>query len=499
MVYKSINPRVLYATAKLQPNHSTNMTVTIASILCALVVVSILFPPAVWGQMRWVNISNPRALCNDFTQAGFFHESYPLSTKWIIILESGGLCFSPKTCNKHFFHPSIQSKFLKQVGKVSVTASSDPDKEFDAVEAWRYSQGKDLSTVISPLMSSIHRYRNDQELFPRGLVVNGRDLLDRNCKENPLFCHHNHVVLPYCSSDLWLGNDTRNLGPENEENFYTHRYEPDSSKLQFVFRGAEIFRNAIIDLLQYSYYGLDKATELVLVGSSAGGIGAINHVQWLGDLFRDSALRINVSVIIDSAWFIDFNGDIAKEFSNFFHVDGDADQNSNLSEDSNSTHEYNGNTDSEVAVESSDEFFDIISWSDACTDLRDGVPCCILAHCLLVNEKYYPPDIPLFSITSLYDMFLLSASLRGLVAVASQEQSLQPGYALDFLRIVAEYGGQMNSTVIATEKKLRSASFYVTGCFQHIYLATSTLWGEPGKSLFGNGLVEVGNDIGVVR
>ena len=467
---------------------------TIVSILCGLVVVSILLPSASWAQMRWVNISNPRALCNDFTQAGFFQESYPRSTKWIIVLESGGLCFSPQTCNKRFFHPSIQSKYLKQEDKISLTTNSDPDKEFGAAEAWRSSQGNDLASVISPLMSSVHRYRNDQKLFPRGLIINGRDLLDRDCKENPLFCHHNHVVLPYCSSDLWLGNDTRNLGPENEEKFYAHRYKPDSSKLQFIFRGAEIFHSAVIDLL---HFGLDKATELVLVGSSAGGIGVINHIRWLRDLFRNSTLKTDISIIIDSAWFINFNGDIAKEFSGFFHIDSqDSKVNFSVPRDANSTL---SNTSSEAATESSDEFFNIISWQDACNDLRDGVPCCILAQCLLSNEEYYPSDVPLFSINSLYDMFLLSASLRGLVTVASQEQSLRPGYALEFLRIVTEYGGQINSSVITTGKELRSATFYVTGCFQHIYLATSTLWGEPGKSLFGNGLVEVGNDIGVVR
>jgi hypothetical protein len=470
----------------------------IVSILCGIVVISLLFPPASWAQMRWVNISNPRALCNDFTRAGFFQESYPRSTKWIIVLESGGLCFSPETCNKRFFHPSIQSKYLKQEKEVSVTGISDPDKEFDAAEAWRSSQGKDLASVISPFMSSIHRYCNDQTLFPKGLVINGRDLLDRDCKENPLFCNHNHVVLPYCSSDLWLGNDTRNLGPENEENFFAHQYKPDTSELQFVFRGAEIFRSAVIDLLNF---GLDKATELVLMGSSAGGIGMINHVRWLQDFFRNSAMMVDISVIIDSAWFINFNGDIANEFSGFFHVDSeDSEVNFSVPEDANSTLS-SGNLEQTTDSESSGEFFDIISWQDACSDLRDGVPCCILAHCLLSSDEYYPPNVPLFSINSLYDMFLLSVSLRGLVAVAGQEQeqSLQPGYALEFLRIVAEYGGQMNSSVIATGKELRSASFYVTGCFQHIYLATSTLWGEPGKSLFGNGLVEVGNDIGVVR
>lgn len=478
--------------------HENNIAMEIMkiwSLLCVLVAM-ILFPPPVLAQMRWFNISNPRALCNDFTQAGFFLENYPRSSKWVIFLESGGLCFSPKSCNKRFFHPSIQSKFIKRNVKSSSTSSSDPYANFNPLEAWRSrSEGMDLSTIISPLMSSIHRYKNDHRLFPRGLVINGKDLFDRDCKSNPSFCHHNHVILPYCSSDLWLGNDTRSMGPENEDDFYDQRYRPDSAELQFVFRGAEIFRSAISDLLLYSYYGLDEATELVLVGSSAGGVGVINHVKWLRDFLSNSDLNINISVIIDSAWFIDFNGDIAREFSGFFHV-GTSENDDVLDNVDSSPHSDLG---AEGNRTTSSEFYSIISWLDACADVRDGVPCCILAHCLLAEEEYYPADVPLFSITSLYDMFLLSVSLRGLVAVASQEQSLKPGYALEFLRIIAEYGGQMNSSVISTGKVLRSSTFFVTGCFQHIYFATSTLWGEPEGSLFGTGLVEVGNDVGVIR
>ena len=33
-------------------------------------------------------------------------------------------------------------------------------------------------------------------------------------------------------------------------------------------------------------------------------------------------------------------------------------------------------------------------------------------------------------------------------------------------------------------------SYYVTQCFQHIYLATSTLWGAEGQSIFGTDVVQ---------
>lgn len=56
---------------------------------------------------------------------------------------------------------------------------------------------------------------------------------------------------------------------ETEDEFYS-RYQPDSSSLQFVFRGAIIFRGAIQDLRMK--HRLDEAEEILLVGSSAGNL-----------------------------------------------------------------------------------------------------------------------------------------------------------------------------------------------------------------------------------
>ena len=47
-------------------------------------------------KMSWVPASNSSALCNDFTQAGFFIHQNPSSNDWVVFLESGGLCYD--TC-----------------------------------------------------------------------------------------------------------------------------------------------------------------------------------------------------------------------------------------------------------------------------------------------------------------------------------------------------------------------------------------------------------------
>ena len=42
-------------------------------------------------------------------------------------------------------------------------------------------------------------------------------------------------------------------------------------------------------------------------------------------------------------------------------------------------------------------------------------------------------------------------------------------------------------------------SYYVTQCFQHIYLATSTLWGADGQSVFGSNFIELTGGITTFR
>ena len=167
----------------------------------------------VHANLLYKNISDPRALCNDFTRAGLFKQTFPASTKWIIFFESGGFCYSADSCNQRFFHPSLRQN--------SAFDDEIADEHFDAAAVWKEHKNQDLSYVVSPLMTSVYRFRNRKDLFPQGgLIVDGTDILSRNCDENPLFCEYNFVVVPYCSSDLWLGNDSRDFGGGDSKNFF---------------------------------------------------------------------------------------------------------------------------------------------------------------------------------------------------------------------------------------------------------------------------------------
>ncbi len=52
---------------------------------------------------------------------------------------------------------------------------------------------------------------------------------------------------------------------------------------------------------------MGMATEVVLSGSSAGGVGVVNHAQWLQRQLQPNA---ELLVIFDSAWFINFQGKV---------------------------------------------------------------------------------------------------------------------------------------------------------------------------------------------
>lgn len=57
--------------------------------------------------LTWRLASDPRAVCNDFTRAGFFLRRNNASDKWVIFLEGGSLCFSNDTCNRRFFRAEV--------------------------------------------------------------------------------------------------------------------------------------------------------------------------------------------------------------------------------------------------------------------------------------------------------------------------------------------------------------------------------------------------------
>ena len=453
-----------------------------AVVVLTLLVLGAQFPTSL-GQLVWKRSDYPQALCNDFTRAGYFKRDSN-SDKWLIFLESGGLCFSNDTCNRRFFQREVRVRFNITDG---TAREFPPYGNFDPSAAWSNTilQGEDPTNIINPLMSSMKCFLNKTGSFPDGLQVQGRDILDTDCSEgaNPQFCNHTHILIPYCSSDSWLGNetdDTRNsyASTRGECDCFDRscfQFEPRSANLQFTFRGKRIFQSVFQELLDL---GMRNASEVVLVGSSAGGLGVLNHAKWAREQLPAST---DLLAIFDSSWFINFQGNLFRTF------DGTVNQ-----------RESNNRRESSVNV-----LLSLIESHPACNNTRLGYPCCLSAHCLLterggVNNSllYFPEGVPSFGIFGLYDVFMLTPSIRQLQPINNAERTAV-GYATDFLRTVGEYGGAMNETLAAAVSLTSKFSFYVTECFQHIYFATSTLWGE-GR-LFGNGTIEVQRQIASFR
>ena len=344
----------------------------------------------------------------------------------------------------------------------------DPDLDvppfgsFDPVSAFTDLQDGQtpVNRIVNPLMSSVQCYADREDIFESGeIVVEGRDILSQDPTTNPRFSSYNLVLIPYCSSDVWLGEETD--GSElNCTDYYSSGFDPASERLQFTFRGRTIFQSVIGEL---SALGLDSADQVLLSGSSAGGLGAVNNALWFSkQLSSSSTLR----VMFDSSYFINFQGNIFRLF------DG------TISQD-----QSDANSDTRL--------LDIVTNDPACSNTSLGYPCCISAHCVMTLRDddgtllYYPEDVPTLGIFGLYDVFLLAPALQGLAAVRDAGSGTI-GVALDFIRIVSEYGGAMNTTLEATINGANFFSSYVTQCFQHIYLATSTLIGSEESSLLGN-------------
>ncbi|XP_050679115.1 palmitoleoyl-protein carboxylesterase NOTUM isoform X1 [Leptidea sinapis] len=208
------------------------IVITMRVLFFALSVVMVLLSAASHGvsppdSLRLVWLSNSSLTCNDGTPAGYYIRRGANSQHWVVYLEGGGYCWDKTSCEGR----------------------------------WKRRPG---------LMSSSR--------WPRARRAPA--LLSADPAANPLWHKSNHVLLPYCSSDMWAGTRIQ------------------TTNTTFAFTGRLIVKAVLNELLQLGLKG-----RLLLIGSSAGGAGAMLHADAARRTLRNHGIR--VAAIADSGWFLD--------------------------------------------------------------------------------------------------------------------------------------------------------------------------------------------------
>jgi hypothetical protein len=99
---------------------------------------------------------------------------------------------------------------------------------------------------------------------------------------NPDFYSWNHIFVPYCSGDIWIGTELTTKNPFGGT-------EP------YWFQGHSI----IEQLLQEDTLPFPKAEQVLLTGCSAGGIGSFHHADWLTEILPHAVVKTNP----EAGWF----------------------------------------------------------------------------------------------------------------------------------------------------------------------------------------------------
>ena len=313
------------------------------------------------------------AVCADHSPAVFYTSLRPNETRWIVFFESGGVCTSMAHCRERL---RDQPHFM--------SSRSYPE------------------------------------------VIRGTDLLSDDPDETP-FARFNRVLVPYCSGDLFLGHRRPNRISTPLNSSYTGE--------DFAFTGRRIVRQILRELrTEQAVSSLSAATEVLLAGSSAGGLASLNHVRWA--VHRVFPKTATVSILLDSAWFVDFYGQVGQ-----------------------------------IVPEEMRERM-AFSKNHLCRK-RDGpAPCCISASCLL-ESGHVRENIRVLVVNSRHDVFVLG---RALTAMAEDGLFDKDDDAVKVRSAVSEFGGIVNATLTRSLHARPTLSVVQVGCAQHVYTSVSTLW-----------------------
>jgi len=135
-----------------------------------------------------------------------------------------------------------------------------------------YLEGGGECTTQTACESHLHDALGSSKYFASSVNFDGAYYASDNQSVNPDFWDWNHVYVPYCSQDLHSGMVT----------------QPSNNTYNLYFSGHFVFE-AIIDAL-VATANLNAATEIILTGASAGGIGVWMNVYYLQMRFPNARI-----------------------------------------------------------------------------------------------------------------------------------------------------------------------------------------------------------------
>lgn len=182
-------------------------------------------------KLTMLGAGSPR--CLDGSDSGYYlsRSSNPESTRWVVFLQGGSMCFNETDCSAR---------------KKSKLGSSN---------YW--------SNTLS------------------GEAAGGISLLSDNPAVNPDFHDFNHLYIPYCSGDVFVGQQDLAINPFG-----------NSSKETFYFQGFHLVTNITKELLM-------NASKVLLTGCSAGAIGDF----FVADFFTQTLPKAVVKAAPAAGWF----------------------------------------------------------------------------------------------------------------------------------------------------------------------------------------------------
>ncbi|GBG90392.1 hypothetical protein CBR_g50640 [Chara braunii] len=253
--------------------------------------------------------------------------------------------------------------------------------------------------------------------------LSGYLLVSPYASENPTFYGFNHVLLRYCSEDFWMGD-----------------VPPSDVNGTGTMRGFRILQETLADIRD-----LERATDIVFAGNSAGAIAVMKHANWLHKYLRSSRFKAasstspSLKIILDSPFIIEHGG---------------------------------------MLNAAGDSIRPIID-SDPDCSLVDGIPCCLLPYCMLASIKR-ETNMGVFLTASLYDGYVLFRATNVGTKTAQQVVSSNHIRPLDYYLFMADMVGYKESVrqtllfnAIANNPLI---SYFMPACLHHSLLPPTNDW-----------------------